>query len=79
MVSVTVRVQIASDATKDAMSRANGPLKEVLENVLGKLRFIGPRLLSMNLHFFPLAEWTLGGELNVAIFKGTISLTFKAE
>jgi hypothetical protein len=79
IVSATVQTQIANEVgTSDLSSAdADGPLKQILEKCLGRLKFVGPRLLSMNLHLFPLKEWTLSGEFNVAILKGTISLTFR--
>jgi hypothetical protein len=44
--------------------------------VLKKTPVIGRRLLSMNLHLFPVKEWKLGGEASVMILKGTIEVTF---
>jgi hypothetical protein len=44
--------------------------------ILGKLGRVGQRLLSMNLHLLPVKEWSLGGEVSVPFFKGSISVTF---
>ena len=75
-VSVTVRVELVQEAAKRAEEHADKELKGVLEQVLNNTRGAGRKLLSMNLHLFPVKEWTLGGEVSALFLKGTISVTF---
>jgi hypothetical protein len=75
-VSVTVRVEMARGATRDAADHADGELKKTLEQILRKLRWIGQKLLSMNLHLLPVKEWSLGGEVSALFVTGQISVTF---
>jgi hypothetical protein len=75
-VSVTLRVEMARGATKDAADHADGELKKTLEQILGRLRWIGQKLLSMNLHLLPVKEWSLGGEVSALFVTGQISVTF---
>ncbi len=75
-VSVTVRVELAQEAAKEAETRADSELRSVLEDVLRRLRRVGRKLLSMNVHLFPVKEWSLGGEVSALFVKGSISVTF---
>ena len=46
--------------------------------VLKKTPVVGRRLLSMNLHLFPVKEWKLGGKASVMFLKGTIEEPVRA-
>lgn len=75
-VSVTVRVELVQDAAMQAGEHADTELKGVLKQVLERTPKVGRKLLSMNLHLFPVKEWKLGGAVNAGFAKGTIEVTF---
>ncbi len=75
-VSVTVQVELVQEAAKRTEERADEELKGILQSILDRAGWIGRKLLSMNLHLFPVKEWTLGGEVSALIVKGKISVTF---
>jgi hypothetical protein len=75
-VSVTVRVELVQEAARQTADHADKDLQVTLKQVLEKTRMAGQKLLSMNLHLFPVKEWQLGGEVSALFVKGTISVTF---
>jgi hypothetical protein len=74
--AATVQVELLEADISDAAKDADETVKGVLTRVLSKLGWVGRQLLKMNLHLFPVKEWTVGGEANALFLKGTISVTF---
>jgi hypothetical protein len=75
-VSVTVRVELVQEAAGRAADHADTELTETLKEVMAKTRTAGKKLLSMNLHLFPVKEWQLAGEVSALFAKGSITVTF---
>ena len=75
-VSAVLHVEMSQEAAQEAAKHAEGELSGTLERVLRRLGWAGRKLLSMNLHLLPVKEWTLEGEMSVAVLKGRVSVTF---
>jgi hypothetical protein len=58
--SLTIQVELAQVATRDAAETADDELRGILVQILQRLGRIGRKLLSMNLHLLPVKEWTVG-------------------